>query len=99
MLATKVAIEVYEQKSRFDPLLGEQGLARLSNRLRPTQPQKEMTLPRMRRKAYLSGFYETALEGFFTARLNPCPSCRDAFPSACLAFTPRPTEKSNLDKV
>jgi hypothetical protein len=28
---------------------------RLSNRLRRTQPQKEMTLPRMRRKAYLSG--------------------------------------------
>ena len=25
----------------------------------------------------------------FTARLNPCPSCRYAFPSACLALAPR----------
>src|SRR6202451_430545 len=24
----------------------------------------------------------------FTARLNPCPSCRYAFPSACLALRP-----------
>jgi hypothetical protein len=39
-----------------------------------------------------------SMEGFFTARLNPCPSCRDAFPSACLAFKSRPTEKANLDK-
>ncbi len=32
--------------------------------------------------------------GTFTARLNPCPSYRDAFPSACLAFKSRSTEKA-----
>jgi hypothetical protein len=40
----------------------------------------------MSRKAYLSG-YSPSWEWFFTARLNPCPSCRDAFPSACLVET------------
>ena len=61
---------------------------RLSNRLRRRQPRREMTLPRMCRKSVPQRL-KPSFGGLFTARLNPCPSCRYAFPSACLALAPR----------
>ena len=61
---------------------------RLSNRLRRRQPRRDMTLPRMCRKSVPSAA-KAVVRRPFTARLNPCPSCRYAFPSACLALAPR----------
>ena len=62
---------------------------RLSNRLRRRQPRRQMTLPRMCRKKRTSAASKAVVRRHFTARLNPCPSCRYAFPSACLALAPR----------
>ena len=61
---------------------------RLSNRLRRRQPRREMTLPRMCRKGVPQRL-KAVVRRPFAARLNPCPSCRYAFPSACLALAPR----------
>jgi hypothetical protein len=61
--------------------LGARTLApevRLSDHLSRTSRREEMTSPYMSRKAYLSGLSRLVIKTF-TARLNPCPSCRDAF--------------------
>jgi hypothetical protein len=68
-ISTKRALDCAERRARVQPCHMSLGLmralapeVRLSNHLRRTQPRTEMTLSRMRRKAYLSGFYETAVE-------------------------------------